>query len=155
MQVYAIVQDRAGHYVAGLKACDFVVKEDGNAVDAAAAERKRRSHLHRHGARYVVEHADRDDRGDRLRERVRASTRWATADQTFVVAFDEEPRLVQPLTSNRKAAQRRHLRSAAANGGTAIWDAVLYSLQQFRGVSGKRALVVFTDGNQQRRARPR
>jgi VWFA-related protein len=66
------------------------------------------------------------------------------ADQTFVVAFDEEPRLVQPLTRDRKELTAA-IFNLSASGGTAIWDAVLYSLQQFRGVPGKRALVVFTD----------
>ena len=39
--------------------------------------------------------------GDRLRERIRQPFLGA-ADQTFVTAFDEEPRLIQPLTNNRK-----------------------------------------------------
>jgi len=33
-----------------------------------------------------------------------------------------------------------------AGGATAIWDALAYSIRQLRGVDGKRALLVFTDG---------
>jgi Ca-activated chloride channel family protein len=49
------------------------------------------------------------------------------------------------LTSNRKEVSAA-IYDIHANGGTAIWDAILYSLQQFHGVPGKRALVMFTDG---------
>jgi Ca-activated chloride channel homolog len=144
VQVYAIVQDRSGHYVSGLTADDFVVKEDGKvviprlqsggdapisigmALDTSSSMRVAMTEVIDYGNEFVM-----NALGD--------------ADQTFVVAFDEEPRLVQPLTRNRKELSAA-IFGLSANGGTAIWDAVLYSLQQFRGVPGKRALVVFTDG---------
>lgn len=66
-------------------------------------------------------------------------------DQTFVTAFDDQARLVQPLTSNRKQLTDA-IYEVSSGGGTAIWDAILYSLEQFKDVPGKRALVIFTDG---------
>jgi len=143
VQVYAIVQDRSGHYIGGLTADDFVVKEDGKvvtprlqsgsddpisigmALDTSSSMRVAMTEVIDYANEFVM-----NALGD--------------ADQTFVVAFDEEPRLVQPLTRNRKELSAA-IFDLSANGGTAIWDAVLYSLQQFRGVPGKRALVVFTD----------
>jgi VWFA-related protein len=144
VQVYAIAQDRAGNYVSGLTAGDFVVKEDGQSVtprlqsspddpisigmalDTSTSMKVAMTEVIDY-ANEFVQHA--------LGEK----------DQTFVVAFDEEPRLVQPLTRNRKELSAA-IFDLSANGGTAIWDAVLYSLQQFHGIPGKRALVVFTDG---------
>jgi VWFA-related protein len=144
VQVYAIVQDRSGNYVSGLTAGDFVVKEDGSSVsprlqssaddpisigmalDTSSSMKISMTEVIDY-ANEFVQHA------------------LAENDQTFVVAFDEEPRLVQPLTRNRKELSAA-IFDLSANGGTAIWDAVLYSLQQFHGIPGKRALVVFTDG---------
>jgi Ca-activated chloride channel family protein len=144
VQVYAIVQDRGGHYVDGLQAPDFVVKEDGRtvtpqlqsgsddpisigiALDTSASMRVVMNEVMDY-ANEFVEHS------------------LGAADQTFVTAFEAEPRLVQPLTSNRRKLTDA-IYDLHAGGRTAIWDAVLYSLQQFRNVPGKRALVVFTDG---------
>ncbi|HEY4642802.1 MAG TPA: VWA domain-containing protein, partial [Thermoanaerobaculia bacterium] len=143
VQVYAIVQDRHGHYVDGLTASDFVVKEDGRTVTARVQSGKDdpisigialdTSSSMQVAMSEVIDFANEF-----------VSHSLGAADQTFVTAFDEEPRLVQPLTNNRKEVTAS-IYGVHANGGTAIWDALLYSLQQFHGVPGKRALVVFTD----------
>ncbi|HSY50718.1 MAG TPA: VWA domain-containing protein [Thermoanaerobaculia bacterium] len=144
VRVYAIVQDRAGHYIDGLKAPDFVVKEDGRPVTPRVQSASDdpvsiglaldTSGSMRVAMTSVIDYAN---------EFVQHSL--GPADQTFVTAFDEQPRLVQPLTANRKQLTEA-IYDMQANGGTAIWDAILYSLQQFHDVPGKRALVVFTDG---------
>jgi len=144
VQVYAIVQDRSGNYVSGLTAGDFVVKEDGSSVSPRLQSSPDdpisigmaldTSSSMKIAMTEVIDYAN---------EFVQHGL--GENDQTFVVAFDEEPRLVQPLTRNRKELSAA-IFDLSANGGTAIWDAVLYSLQQFRGTPGKRALVVFTDG---------
>jgi len=143
VRVYAIAQDRAGHYIDGLKAADFVVKEDGRpvtlhvqsasddpvsiglALDTSGSMRVAMTNVIDYANEFVLHSL-------------------GAADKTFVTAFDEQPRLVQPLTSNRKQLTEA-IYDMQANGGTAIWDAILYSLQQFHDVPGKRALVVFTD----------
>jgi VWFA-related protein len=144
VQVYAIVQDRSGHYIDGLKASDFVVKEDGRTVTTQLQSGSDDPisigmALDTSASMQVVM----NDVMDYANEFVAHSL--GAADQTFVTAFDAEPHLVQPLTNDRKQLTNA-IYDLHAAGGTAIWDAVLYSLQQFRGVGGKRALVVFTDG---------
>lgn len=144
VQVYAIVQDH-GHYVDGLTSSDFVVKEDDRTVTAQVQSGKAdpislglaldTSGSMRISMMEVIDYAN---------EFVKESL--GPTDQTFVVAFDEQPHLKQPLTSDRVRVTAS-IDDARASGGTAIWDAILYSLQQFRGVEGKRALVVFTDCN--------
>lgn len=142
VQVYAIVQNR-GRYVDGLTSSDFVVKEDGRTVTAQVQSGSAdpisiglaldTSSSMKVSMLDVIDYAN---------EFVKESL--GAADQTFVVAFDEQPHLVQPLTSDR-ARVSSSIYDMRARGGTAIWDAILFSLQQFRGVAGKRALVVFTD----------
>jgi Ca-activated chloride channel family protein len=145
VQVYAIVQDRSGHYVDGLKASDFVVKEDGRTVTPQLQSGSDDPisigiALDTSASMHVVMNEVMDYANEFVEHSLGA------ADRTFVTAFDAEPHLVQPLTNNRKQLTNAIYDLHAAGVTTAIWDAVLYSLEQFRGVSGKRALVVFTDG---------
>ena len=145
VRVYAIVQDRSGHYISGLNASDFVVREDGNVVEPRLQS----------GADDPISIGMALDTSSSMRIAMTEVIDYANEfvqhalgdnDQTFAVAFDEEARLVQPLTRNRTELSAA-IFDLTANGGTAIWDAVLYSLQNFHGVPGKRALVVFTDGD--------
>jgi len=143
VQVYAIVQEH-GRYVEGLKSSDFAVKEDGRPVSAqvqsgsadpiAVGLALDTSNSMRASMMEVADYAN---------EFVKGSL--GPADQTFVVTFDEQPHLLQPLTSDRGRVTAS-IDDVQAHGGTAIFDAILFSLQQFRGVGGKRALIVFTDG---------
>ncbi|MGA8808703.1 MAG: VWA domain-containing protein, partial [Thermoanaerobaculia bacterium] len=135
----------SGHYISGLNAGDFIVKEDGNVVEPRLQS----------GADDPISIGMALDTSSSMQIAMTEVIDYANEfvqhalgenDQTFVVAFDEEPRLVQPLTRNRQELSAA-IFELTANGGTAIWDAVLYSLQNFHGVPGKRALVVFTDGN--------
>ncbi len=142
VQVYAIVQDR-GHYVDGLMASDFVVKEDGREV--AAQVQSGKADPISIGLALDTSasmHVSMMEVAGYANEFVRESL--GAADQTFVVRFDDKPELLQPLTSDRGRVTAS-IDDVQASGGTAILDAILYSLQQFRGVAGKRALVVFTD----------
>jgi VWFA-related protein len=70
-------------------------------------------------------------------------------DQAFVVAFDTGPRLVHPR-SNDTAAMREAVYRLSPQGGTSIFDGVTFSLQQFQGIVGKKALLVLSDGNEGR-----
>lgn len=66
-------------------------------------------------------------------------------DRAFVVDFNTELELVQPLTGDRQALFDS-FNAMQPDGGTALYDAVLYSLMQFTDEPGRRALVVLTDG---------
>jgi VWFA-related protein len=68
-------------------------------------------------------------------------------DQAFVVAFDTGPRLVHPRSSDA-AKLRESVYALSPSGGTSIFDGVTFALQQFQGISGKKALLVFSDGRE-------
>jgi VWFA-related protein len=68
-------------------------------------------------------------------------------EKMFVVAFDEVPHVVRTATSDVNALQRAVFDIRPA-GGTSLYDAVAFSLQQFRNVGGKKALVVLTDARE-------
>lgn len=66
-------------------------------------------------------------------------------DRAFTLSFDNEPYVLCKLT-NRKDKLFRSLGGLRAEGSTALYDAIVYSLYQFSGVKGKKALVLLTDG---------
>jgi VWFA-related protein len=66
-------------------------------------------------------------------------------DRVFVVDFDSQPRLARSLTADLDRALRA-VESLEASGRTALWESVVFSLVQLQGVTGRKALVVFSDG---------
>lgn len=67
-------------------------------------------------------------------------------DQGFVVEFREAPTLLASLTKER-ADLVRAIRETRAAGATALYDAVVLALYQFRALPGRKAIVVLTDGD--------
>lgn len=66
-------------------------------------------------------------------------------DRAFLVDFRERPRLAQPVTGDVERLVRR-MGGLRSEGHTALYDAMLFSLLQFEGLGGRKALVVLTDG---------
>lgn len=144
VEVYAVVHERGGRNVEGLTARDFVVKEDGVpvhvelrgtpndpiaagfALDTSGSMRPVMVDVAEYATQFV-------------------SGALAAGDRAFVVAFDDRPHLVQPLTADLQHVSASIL-DAGAGGGTSIWDSLIVALQQLRPVQGKRALLLFTDG---------
>jgi Ca-activated chloride channel homolog len=68
-----------------------------------------------------------------------------SGDKAFVVSFDTQPALVQKWTP-ALADLSAGLASLRAEEATSLYDAIVFSLYQFQGTRGQRALVVITDG---------
>ena len=66
-------------------------------------------------------------------------------DRGFVVGFDTQPQMVQKW-SPRLADMSASLAKLRAEEYTALYDAIVFSLYNFLGVKGQRALVVLSDG---------
>ena len=67
-------------------------------------------------------------------------------DRAFVVDFDQRPRLRQPTTAEVTDLMLS-LGQLQANGATAMYDAIIFSMIQFEKQRGRKALVVLTDGD--------
>lgn len=66
-------------------------------------------------------------------------------DRAFLVSFDSQPQLIQrwsPKLSDVNAG----LAKLRAEESTALYDAIVYSLYNFLGIKGQKALVLITDG---------
>ncbi len=66
-------------------------------------------------------------------------------DRTFAMAFADRPVLLMPRTSDVGAVAER-LQDLIAYGATSLHDAVVTSLYYYRGIRGRRALVLLSDG---------
>jgi Ca-activated chloride channel homolog len=137
--------DKSGHFVQGLKASDFVVKEDGAVqtpisfevaehlsltlgmvIDGSGSMQKAMPFVHSAGVELFRSIIGERDRG-------------------FVIEFREAPRLLAAPTSDVNALTRA-VEDTRALGQTAVWDSIVLGLYQFRGLPGRKALVVVSDG---------
>ena len=66
-------------------------------------------------------------------------------DKAFLVAFDSQPQIMQKW-SPKVADIHAGLAKLRAEDYTALYDAVVYSLYNFLGVRGQKALVLLSDG---------
>lgn len=145
VELFTTVTDRDGRLVPGLTAADFAVAEDGRPQKVSKLE--------------LVENLPLtigitiDTSGSMfssLGEAQRAATDFLRAivgpqDRTFAVAFSDRPLLLMERTSDVGAVEKSLL-DLQAFGATALHDAVVTSLYYFRGIRGRRALVLLSDG---------
>jgi Ca-activated chloride channel family protein len=66
-------------------------------------------------------------------------------DKAFLVSFDSTPHMIQKWSSDLREIQSGLARMRPEES-TALYDAVVYSLYNFLGVRGQKALVLLTDG---------
>jgi len=145
VQLFVVVTDRAGRPVKGLSRADFKVREDGHEQALAGF----------------------DDAGDfpitvglavdtsasmfvKLPGVVKAAQSLVGQgltgrDSALLVGFDVHPRLLMRPTRDRGAVTAA-LDTLRPDGGTGLWGAIDFSLSQLQTVSGRRALIVYSDG---------
>ena len=145
VELYTTVVDRANRPVVGLRETDFTVFEDGNRQGLAKFDLVE-------DLPFTVGVAV-DTSGsmeDVLDEAKRAAARFLTSlmkpsDSCFAVAFDTRPHLLTGRTSDISEVVDA-LRGLRATGRTALHDALMTGLYYFRGVRGRRALILLSDG---------
>ena len=86
----------------------------------------------------------------RMAEAQKAGSQFFTkvmrqGDKAFLVSFDSQPQLIQRW-STRVADVNAGLAKLRAEEATALYDAIVYSLYNFVGIKGQKALVLITDG---------
>ena len=145
VELYTTVIDRANRPVTGLQEVDFTVFEDGIRQDVARFERVQNLPLTLGVA--IDTSASMKEVMEETRE---AAAQFLTnlmkpKDRAFAVAFTTRPHLLTGQTSD-VAMVVDTIRSLRATGRTALHDALMTSLYYFRGVTGRRALVLLSDG---------
>ncbi len=144
--LYATAYSKEGpkHYALDLKKGDLLLEEDGSRqsiidfylekrpvslaviLDSSGSMQPAMDKVHTAASRFV----------DTL----------AGDDRALVVDFDEKVYLLQDLT-NDKDLLRRAITSTNALGATALYDALYSSLRMLRGIDGRKAIILLTDGD--------
>jgi len=145
VEVYATVTDRGGQPVMGLNAADFAVLEDRvpQAITTFAAGEFPLS---------VTIALDRSFSmaGDRLALSKQAARTFIAAlrpsDEVMVLAIGSEITTITPPVSAREAAATRW-ESIDAWGTTPLYDATAQALDAIAERSGRRALILISDGS--------
>jgi Ca-activated chloride channel family protein len=144
VEVYATVTDAAGRPIEGLRADDFVVEEDGapQKVETFAA------------GEFPLSVAVGIDRSFSMAPATLAAAVAGTrafvnalrrADQVMLIAIGSETEVLSPLASDRTQALAA-LERIERWGTTPLFDAVLAAIAAVQPASGRRALVLLSDG---------
>ncbi len=141
--VPVIASSRTGRYIADLVKEEFKISEDGVAqeiaflatvnapfsvvllLDTSGSTKEKLPMIQRAAIAFVEQ--------------------LSSADEVKVISFDDSVRDWNEFTSD-KAVIRKAISQTTSGQGTKVYDAVERALNNLRPVSGRRAIVVFTDG---------
>ncbi len=145
VEVYATVVDQKGDPVAGLAADEFIVEENGRrqAIQAFSAGEFPLS---------LAVAVDRSFSVSRtaLRDEVYAVQRLLGElrddDRVLLLAIGSEVEVLSPLSTDHRA-QYDALRAIDPWGTTPLFDATRAAIEAIQGASGRRALILISDGN--------
>jgi len=145
VEVPVVVTDRAGHPVRGLAREDFRLRRNGSAQEIAGFADA--GDLPLTLALAVDSSASMFLKLPRVERAARSllTSSLGIRDRALLIDFDSAPRLLAHPTRDL-AGVADALSSLRADGGTALWSAVSFGLRELAGVTGRKALVVYSDG---------
>jgi Ca-activated chloride channel homolog len=143
--LYVDARDPNGQQLLGLDRSDFAINEDGTPVEIT-------SFAGGGGPISAVLVIDRsgsmgdDDKLEGAQEAAQAFVEsMRPEDQTALIAFNSRSRTVQGFSSDPEALGRQ-IERLDADGGTALYDAIIAGVDTLRNAEGRRALIVLSDG---------
>jgi len=146
VELYVAVTDKSNQPVLGLEQGDFEVYEAGKKQEIAKFEQVQNLPLtvgvllDTSGSMESTIGIAARTAGDFLQRVTKKK------DKAFAVSFAGRPRLDMPPTDDIEEVARS-ISGLRAEGETALHDALIDSLYYFRGLSGQRALVLLSDGD--------
>ena len=146
VSVPVIVSDRQGRYVPNLTASDFSLQRDGKnqKIDFFASTEEPINVA----VLIDTSHSTRPVLDDIKKAAERFVKLLGPKDKASVVSFDFDTHVLSPLTSNLEQL-RGAIREADIPdyAGTTLRDAVYQTVrEEFRGVNGRKAIILLTDG---------
>jgi VWFA-related protein len=145
VEVYATVRDSRGVYMTDLTKDDFTVIESGARQEIAvfSAERKP-AHIV-----LLVDASASMGREGRLTIAQEAAVGFIeamdAADTAAIATFNDTARILKERTSDKQALEAGIL-SIEAKGGTALYDALVAGVELLKGIEGRKALILLSDG---------
>ncbi len=145
VELYTTVTDKNGLLIRGLEKEEFQIWEDSQPQQIAKFELVENLPLTL-GVTIDTSGSMIESLGEAQRAAVGFLESIITQrDRCFAVAFSDKPALLMERTSD-VGAVAQVLEDLDANGSTSLHDAIVTSLYYFRGVRGRRALVILSDG---------
>lgn len=144
VEVYATIHDQRGHFVDGLGRDSFEVLDDGRPQRIAAFDSTSESLS---CAILLDTTASMSEALPRVKNSiVRLIDELNADDSVAIFSFDQQLVVRQEFTTDKSAAKRAALRTRA-EGSTALFDALSQASRELAQRSGKKALILFTDGD--------
>jgi Ca-activated chloride channel family protein len=144
VEVYATIFDHKGHYVDGLRGASFQVLEDGKPQKISRFEANEQSLS---CAILLDTTGSMAEALPRVKNSiVKLIDELGSQDWVAIYTFDQQLFIRQDFTRDKSAAKRAVLRTRA-EGGTALFDALSETAREVSKRPGKKALIVFTDGD--------
>ncbi|HWC96754.1 MAG TPA: VWA domain-containing protein [Candidatus Sulfopaludibacter sp.] len=144
VEVYATVTDDRGRYVDDLPSKSFTILENGKPISPIAFESRASS------VSLALLFDTTGSMHDALPSLKSAALKLIgelrPIDSVAVYSFADKVNELQPFTSDKTAAERAVLRTQAF-GATALYDALVRVNHDLAARSGKKVIVVFTDGS--------
>ncbi len=146
VELYTTVTDKNGQLIRGLEQGEFKVWEDGRPQQIAKFELVEDLPLTL-GITIDTSGSMFESLGEAQRAAVGFLENIITPrDRCFALAFADKPALLMERTSD-VGAVAEVLNNLVANGSTSLHDAIVTSLYYYRGIRGRRALVLLSDGD--------
>ncbi len=138
-----LVSDRSGRYVPQLSKKDFILYEDGIQQEVAFFG----SEEVPFNVALVLDmspsvQGSNSDIQDAAIEFVR---QLRPDDRVMIVSFDRRVHFLTDFTNNRRALESA-IRSTSTGSGTSVYDAVYEVVDRLRQIDGRKALILFSDG---------
>lgn len=144
VNVYAIARSAKGTYITDLTQKDFSVVENDRpqTIDRFSAERRPLRIA-------IVLDTSFSMEGEKLKSAIASAIEFLSiiqpGDEGLVIAFSDDVRVVQDLTSN-KSEMEAAIRKVEAKGGTSLYDAIYKASERLAEFEGRRVIVVLSDG---------
>jgi Ca-activated chloride channel family protein len=149
VQLHVSALDKGGHFVKGLSQSDFSIKEDGRPEEMTGFEIADNLPL---TIGLVVDGSGSMEKSLPFVHEASAAlfkNLMRPKDQGYVIEFRDKAKFLMELTGDTVALQRA-ASGTRADGATALYDAIVLGLYQFRTLQGRKALIVISDGDDNR-----
>ena len=145
VELYTLVLDKQSRPVQGLELADFTVLEDGVQQEVVRFEKV--ENLPIHAAILLDVSASMEDKLTQSQEAALHFFRQAITprDRATTITFNDHPNLTVDFTNDIERLAGG-LAGVKAERGTALYDSLIFALYYFNGLSGQRAILLLSDG---------
>jgi VWFA-related protein len=144
--LYVRILDAAGNRVSNLTQDQFTVTEDGREVALVGFSAVNTTPIITFLVLDISGSMDEEDKLTGAKDAALTFTNlMRPQDQAALIVFDDTVSVRQPLTSDISLLQTE-IRALVTGGRTAWYDAVFTAAQQLEGVSGRKSMLLLSDG---------